>query len=97
MVKDNPQLVKQAKQAVNNFSPDKNGAMQAMQAFGGNAIFEKGVNAINKHPMAKFALKGLGLNVDDISKQLTEQPTKTPYAASNAPKNKYADMLAKLR
>ena len=96
-MKNNPQIVEQAKKAVNNFSPDKDGAMQAIQAFGGNAIFEKGINAIKKRPMANFALKGLGIDVDNISKQLTEQPTNVPYAANNTPKNKYVDMLAKLR
>lgn len=97
---DNPQLVQKATQAFNGVTHDKNGMIQAVQAFGGEAMLNRAVSAVKKNPVIDFALRGFGVNVDNIKNEISKSTPAANYTAPTQGFNgapSYRDRLSKLK
>ncbi|MCL1859095.1 MAG: hypothetical protein FWF92_07655 [Oscillospiraceae bacterium] len=86
--------------AAKKYQHNNDGLMNAINDFGGASMLAKAQATLNKNPMAKILLKGMGADIDKITAQYNNSnKNANPVNRNNANNNtsSYKDRLKKLK
>lgn len=96
-MEQNPQKIDQAVKLWNKYPKTKKGMQQAIQDNGGTKAFENAMNVLKTNPIAKFALNGLGLNVDKMANEIKESIDKPSIRPPERENNKVSSLQDRLK
>jgi hypothetical protein len=98
-IEKNPDKINKAVQLWNKYPKTKQGMKQAIKDNGGSSAFDTAVNALKKNTITRFALKGLGFDIDKIAEELKQSDNQIPnkeYAPENNGFKSLKDRIKKL-